>query len=180
MSLKVSFTLSDRDLAVLRNRMRAARANVKDAKPDAIITAARELVSKALERDTPEFVTERMHKLRELADMVEDDGFSLPASLKARVLGALAYFADPQDLIADDLPGVGLLDDAIMVELVLRELRHEIEAYEDFCSFRESTGAGDAEAQEQRRLKEKRRDLLDRIKRRRDKDKSAGWRTRLW
>ena len=53
------------------------------------------------------------------------------------MLNALAYFAEPDDLIPDQIPGLGFLDDAIMVELVVRELRHEIEAYEDFRVFRD-------------------------------------------
>jgi len=52
------------------------------------------------------------------------------------VLNALAYFTEPEDLIPDHIPGVGFLDDAIMVELLVRELKHEIEAYIDFCDFR--------------------------------------------
>jgi hypothetical protein len=31
-----------------------------------------------------------------------------------------------------------MLDDAVMIELVFRELRHELEAYEDFRAYRES------------------------------------------
>ena len=54
------------------------------------------------------------------------------------VLAALAYVCDPEDIIPDDIPGIGLLDDAVMIELVFRELRHEIEAYEDFRRYRTS------------------------------------------
>jgi len=56
-------------------------------------------------------------------------------------LNALAYFTEPDDLIPDHIPGLGFLDDAIMVELVVRELEHEIEAYRDFCEFREQHSA---------------------------------------
>ncbi len=52
------------------------------------------------------------------------------------MLAALAYVCDPEDIIPDEIPGIGLLDDAVMIELVLRELRHTIEAYEDFCAYR--------------------------------------------
>jgi uncharacterized membrane protein YkvA (DUF1232 family) len=46
------------------------------------------------------------------------------------------YFCDPEDLIPDHIPGIGFLDDAIYVELVIRELKAEIESYEEFCNFR--------------------------------------------
>ena len=51
---------------------------------------------------------------------------------RSPVLAALAYLCDPEDVIPDEIPGIGLLDDAVMIELVFRELRHELEAYEDF------------------------------------------------
>ena len=57
---------------------------------------------------------------------------------RSPVLAALAYVCDPEDIIPDDIPGIGLLDDAVMIELVFRELRHEIEAYEDFRRYRKS------------------------------------------
>jgi hypothetical protein len=50
------------------------------------------------------------------------------------------YFAEPVDLIPDQVPGVGFLDDAIMVELVVQEIRPELDAYADFCRYRESSG----------------------------------------
>jgi uncharacterized membrane protein YkvA (DUF1232 family) len=50
---------------------------------------------------------------------------------------ALVYFAVPGDAIPDDVPVLGFLDDAIMIELSARELQHEIDAYADFCEFRQ-------------------------------------------
>ena len=85
----------------------------------------------------PEFIRQRLAKLRIMIDMLKDCQWRLPADESARVLNALAYFTEPEDLIPDHIPGVGFLDDAIMVELVVRELRHEIEAYGDFCAYRE-------------------------------------------
>ena len=46
------------------------------------------------------------------------------------------YFADPEDILPDDIPVIGYLDDVIIIELVARELVHVREAYDDFCEFR--------------------------------------------
>ena len=51
-------------------------------------------------------------------------------------MNALDYFCDTEDLIPDHLPGLGFIDDAIYVEIVIRELQAEIESYEEFCAFR--------------------------------------------
>jgi uncharacterized membrane protein YkvA (DUF1232 family) len=80
------------------------------------------------------------------------------------VLNALAYFTEPDDLIPDHIPGLGFLDDAIMVELVVRELEHEIEAYRDFCDFRESHTASGRDDW----LTERREELQTRMRQRRE------------
>jgi len=43
---------------------------------------------------------------------------------------------DPDDLLPDHLPSIGLLDDALLVDLALQTLRDELADYEDFCQFR--------------------------------------------
>ena len=70
--------------------------------------------------------------------MVEDPDWQLPQEDVTRVINALAYFANAKDLIPDDVPGLGYLDDAVMVDLVVRELSSEIKAFRDFCNYRES------------------------------------------
>ena len=55
--------------------------------------------------------------------MITDPEWELPEDHTKRVLDALIYFANPDDLIPDSIRGVGYLDDAIMVEIVRLELR---------------------------------------------------------
>jgi uncharacterized membrane protein YkvA (DUF1232 family) len=68
--------------------------------------------------------------------MTYDAEWSLSIPVKTRILAALTYLTDPNDLIPDSVPGLGYLDDAIMIELVSEQLRHELEAYLDYCEFR--------------------------------------------
>jgi uncharacterized membrane protein YkvA (DUF1232 family) len=68
--------------------------------------------------------------------MLEDPEWNLPEPERNRVLDGLAYVAQAHDLVPDNVPVLGLLDDAVMLELVLRELQHEIEGYEEFERFR--------------------------------------------
>jgi len=93
--------------------------------------------------------------------------------------GTLAYFTEPEDLIPDHIPGLGFLDDAIMVELVVRELRHEIEAYQDFCEFRvrEEMRRGRKNEDPVTReewLRSRRRELHSRMRRRRRSERKRG------
>lgn len=136
MSLKVSFELAKTDLDHFRRIMRQARTVAKDRGPEEVLSAAEGLLQRIEGVDIPEFIRDRLERIRTLIDMVRDEEWKLPEPETGRVLNALAYFCEPDDLIPDDVPGLGFLDDAIMVELVVRELRHEIDAYQDFCSYR--------------------------------------------
>ncbi len=136
MGLRVSFELDDNDLTHFHLIMREARKAASRMAPEDIVAAAEELLQDIGTTGTPGFIQERIDKLRLLLRMMSDLDWRLPHQEATRVLNALAYFTEPDDLIPDHIPGLGFLDDAIMVELVVRELEHEIEAYRDFCEFR--------------------------------------------
>jgi uncharacterized membrane protein YkvA (DUF1232 family) len=136
MSLRVSFELSSDDLKHFQLIMREARKAVTRSAPEDIVATAEGLLKDLSTEATPGFIRERIDKLRLMIRMLTDIDWRLPHHEATRVLNALAYFTEPEDLIPDHIPGPGFLDDAIMVELVMRELEHEIEAYQDFCDFR--------------------------------------------
>jgi uncharacterized membrane protein YkvA (DUF1232 family) len=136
MGLRVTFELDEEDLKHFRLIMRQARTTAARIAPEDIVAAAEDLLADIGPDGTPAFVAERLQKLRLLIDMLSDIEWRLPQRDADRVLNALAYFAEPEDLIPDHIPGLGFLDDAIMIELICRELKHEIEAYQDFCDFR--------------------------------------------
>ncbi len=137
MSLRVSFELEENDLKHFRLIMREARKAAATLAPEDIVASAENLLQIIGDKGAPSFVRERLSKLRLMIDMISDIDWRLPHQETTRILNALAYFSEPEDLIPDNIPGLGFLDDAIMIELVVRELRHEVDAYEDFRDFRE-------------------------------------------
>jgi len=136
--MRIVIDLSPRDLAYFRDCLRRVRERVERADERPVIDGAERLVGQALASEPPDFVRTRVEQLYQLAAMLRDEDWRLEGEDRARVLNALAYFVDPDDLIPDRVPGIGYLDDAIMVELVVQELRHEIQAYRDFCAYRDS------------------------------------------
>jgi uncharacterized membrane protein YkvA (DUF1232 family) len=172
MPLKLTIELSDRDLRHLRRALKRARAAVGIADDEEILAAAAQMVQTLRSAELPDFVARRLGKLETLHAMLADPGWPLRPGERSPALAALAYVCDPEDIIPDDLPGIGLLDDAVMIELVFRELRHEIDAYEDFLRFHRSLpsrrDAGALAAQLDRR----RAQLMARMRRRR----AAQWR----
>jgi len=134
--LKIVLELSDKDLKYFRKNLKNVSKGKHGSDESIVLKAAAALIDEVAEAEAPEFVTDRIGKLKSLIDMLEDEQWRLSGADRARVLSALTYFVDPDDLIPDRIPGIGYLDDAIMIELVVSELVHEIQAYEKFCDFR--------------------------------------------
>jgi len=170
MPLKVAFELSDKDLKYFRNRLKEVWAEGKSRTEAEIITAASELLKTTRDSEAPEFVKERMAELGEMIAMLEDAEWKLGEPERGNVLKAMAYFAEPQDLIPDTIPGIGYLDDAIMVELVCIELKHELDAFRDFCKYRiaeDKRRGKDQHATRDEWLSTRRKQLQARMRRRR-------------
>ena len=82
------------------------------------------------------FVARRMQEATLLRRMLRDEDWPLASALRERIERVLDYIDRAEDLIPDSLPVIGLLDDAILVELFLRRAGGELGDYEDYCSFR--------------------------------------------
>ena len=167
MSIEVSFELEEPDLEYFREHIRSACAEAAGLSEEEIIDKADGLLSQITVSDVPEFVRERFQRLRILIGMLVDAEWAIEKDERKSVLDALAYFANPHDLIPDGVPVLGYIDDAIMVELVAQELEHEIEAYNDFCAFRASEAARNREGSLEKYLADRRRALHARMRRRR-------------
>ena len=136
MPMDIQIQLSDDDLRFFVKGMRDVESNITGRDPDQIISAAQKLLAESSAAHAPPFIAERMASVESLISMSRDVGFNLPDADRQRVLAALAYLADPNDAIPDQVPVLGFLDDAIMIELCRQDLRFEIEAYDDFCEWR--------------------------------------------
>lgn len=167
--MKISFELSDKDLRYFRQVLQKVRKGRNAENEDVILREAEALLEEVARTDAPQYVQKRIAQLGQLIEMVEDKDWRLEGADRKRVLNALAYFADPDDLIPDRVPGLGYLDDAIMVELVVQDLKHEIEAFEAFVAYRKERKKKKATAEDG--LEKRRASLQGRMRRRRRGDR---------
>ena len=179
MSITLNFELNDRDLAHFEAAMERSRKAAEGRSDADIINCAVGLLDDAQKVHIPDFIKDRLLRLDDMIAMVRDQSWALPDTDKQRVLGALMYFCDPRDVIPDHVEVLGFLDDAVMIELSVRELKHELDAYDDFCDYRdheakrrgvEASSLGRTEW-----LDSRREELIDRMHQRRERDFGTGY-----
>ena len=179
MPLTLTFELSDRDLDHFNQALAAARAQAGQKNADEIIAAASRLLGGADKIEVPDFIGQRLERLDALIAMLRDDGWNLPEEDRERVLSALVYFADPSDVIPDNIPVLGFLDDAIAIEMCVRDLHHELDAYDEFCEYRQAEadrrGQDPATVGRADWLQSRRDELVDRMHRRRNRELGGGY-----
>ena len=170
MTLRLIVDLSDRDLEYYRGRLLDAWRRGAQREESELVSVTRKLLEQLRGAGLSEAVQRRLDDLGDLASMLEDQEWAPEGEDRERIVAAMSYFADPMDVIPDNLPGLGYLDDALMTELVVRELRHDLDAYRDFCRYRaerEQRGYKKHVSREDW-LAAKRRQLFLRMRRRRD------------
>jgi len=187
-AIEITIELSEDDIQHFATLARESAAGVASAEDASRYAAAtRELLATARASNPPSFIGTRLDQLQQLVDMIDDDEWQLPADDLERVTRAIAYFSEPEDLIADKIPGIGFLDDAIMVELVVREMENELDAYGEFCIYRgaeEKRRANeglDPHVAREDWLADKRSVLHSRMRERRNARSASGsWKISLW
>lgn len=179
MSISLNFELNDRDLEHFHAAMTAAKKAAEHKSPEEIIDCAGKLLADAQAVRIPDFIKARLLRLDDMIAMTRDAGWSLPEEDRQRVLSALVYFCDPKDVIPDSIEVLGFLDDAIMIELCVCDLKHELAAYDDFCDYRQREAGRRGMAPDQVGhadwLGARRDELIDRMHSRRERDFGTGY-----
>jgi uncharacterized membrane protein YkvA (DUF1232 family) len=162
--MKITFTLDATDLAYFRDLFKKVKKHASDLETDKVIAEVKGLIGRVrAAKKVPSFVMEAIGNLESLIQMLEDKDYALPPKIGAEILAGIAYFSNPQDLVPDTLPGLGYLDDAIMIKFLEEQFEHELAGYKKFRKFRDGAEqrpwTGVATDRLPRRLVEKRKEL---------------------
>ena len=171
MALEFTIEITDQDLPYFMDAMKRAEQRAASKGAQQILDEAAKTFASSQGQQMPEFIRSRLANVENLIAMAADEGWALSAEDKSRVVSALTYFSDPEDMIPDNVPVLGYLDDAIMIEVVERVLQPEIEAYADFCEYRSNEasarGADATKLGREEWLEDRRAELQARMRSRR-------------
>lgn len=82
------------------------------------------------------FIRTRMRRAGEIRALLADAAWDCDSDLRDRMRELIAYMEHAPGLIPDDVPVIGGLDDALLVDLAMERLRGELDEYADFCRYR--------------------------------------------
>ena len=99
--MKITFELTRSDLEHFKQVLHRAREAAQQLTPEQIIENASRVLSKVNGSDTSDFIREQMNKLETLIGMALDEGWGLEDEDRRRIIDAMAYFSETDDLIPD-------------------------------------------------------------------------------
>ena len=134
MALEIKFDLHEDDFDYFRNQLRQIALKAEQLPQQKIIESTNQLLM-GLKPGAPKLLRRRLNKLDVLMAMIEDTDWQLPQQEKRKVLVALHYFNQLGQ--HQQQQGLGFFDEAIMIELVVDELKDGILAFNEFCRYRQ-------------------------------------------
>lgn len=139
MSMTVQIELSDDDLIYFKETLEKAKTTDALATQEAIVNGAEKLLdSIEATNKLPDFVKAQFKQFHVLIHMLTNKEWNLPEREKSKVMNMIAYFTNSYHLIPDDIPGIGYLDEAILVDLVVKDVFKEYKnfhEYEHYCEM---------------------------------------------
>ncbi len=118
------------------------------------------------------YVVEHMATLEKMVQMLSDNNWKTSEADKSFILSALQYFAEEEDLIPDDIPKVGLLDDCIMIDIVEQKIKQKLLAYNEYIKARSIYGENENYSTKDW-ANTKRKELFSRLRHRRTRSKRS-------
>jgi uncharacterized membrane protein YkvA (DUF1232 family) len=169
MPLNVVLELSDTDLKYFSRVLDTVWKEHAHIPEKELIAGARELLKQAKKAKPPTYVAKQFEEIKLLIDLLADKEWGVEAEDRRRIVAAISYFSAKKDLIPDN-PGIGYLDDALVADLVIRELKHDMEGYRDFAAFRENEQKVRGKSVDREDwIAAKRAGLMERVRRRRER-----------
>ncbi len=82
------------------------------------------------------YILDQVNSLESMLVMVEDKVWKINTANLEKINGTIKYFVDDDDIIPDNIPGIGYLDDCIIIDSTMDEVYEELVEFKDFCRTR--------------------------------------------
>ena len=106
-----------------------------DVDPEDIAQARKEFVQiRASNADG--YILNQVNNLEAMITMVVDQTWKINKENMEKINATIKYFVDDDDVIPDNIPGIGYLDDCIIIDSTMDDVYDELMEFEDFSRTR--------------------------------------------
>lgn len=133
---EVTLQFSDDDLRVFNRCVGRIAPGTPALGAEQIAAAARRLARAVGEGNQSRFIQIRMRRAGEVHAILMDAGWTVDPAVVGRMRDLIGYLEGPVALVPLDVPSVGGLDRALLVDIAMEGLRAELDEYADFCRYR--------------------------------------------
>ena len=99
------------------------------------ISPARKNLAELRANSATSFVLQHIDELEKMLQMFEDKQWSLSELSQADrhyIMSACQYLIQEDDVIPDNIPNIGLLDDCIIIDIASKKTQKQLDNYHDF------------------------------------------------
>lgn len=98
--------------------------------------AARRLARAVGAGNESRFIQIRLRRAGEIRAILKDPAWKVEPALVGAMQDLIGYLDGPTALVPMDVPAVGGLDRALLVDIAMESLRAELDEYADYCRYR--------------------------------------------
>lgn len=133
---ELALQFSEDDLRVFNQCAQCVAPEMPALGAAQIVAAARRLARAIGAGNESRFIVIRMRRAGEVRAVLADPGWTVDPALLGRMRGLMDYLDGPVALVPMDMPGIGGLDRALLVDMAMASLRPELDEYADFRRYR--------------------------------------------
>jgi uncharacterized membrane protein YkvA (DUF1232 family) len=100
------------------------------------ITQARKEIAAIRNTNADSYILNQVNNLEAMMSMVEDKVWKIKKDSMEKINATIKYFVDDDDIIPDNIPGIGYLDDCIIIDNTMDDVCDELSEFEDFSRTR--------------------------------------------
>ncbi|MCX7544029.1 YkvA family protein [Marinicella gelatinilytica] len=100
------------------------------------LTKASEKINHIRVTNKDPYILEQMAGLESMIAMVDDNTWTVSSENAKLINATIRYVANDSDLIPDHIPGIGYLDDCIVIDNTLDAVEQELSEFKDFSRTR--------------------------------------------
>lgn len=100
------------------------------------VSQAKKEIAKIRATNADGYILNQVNNLESMISMVEDKVWKIKKVNMEKINATIKYFVDEDDVIPDNIPGIGYLDDCIIIDSTMDDVYDELMEFEDFCRTR--------------------------------------------